>query len=408
MKDALDVPVPSPAWQHLLLIHHNFFNGEKKSAGKLRQTPKEKDGAFFARPDLIIPSLAAAFEEFGVAKGFHTHDRKAYCDTLAAHLATLYAIQPFDAGNRRVLAVYAAEVAQAAGHMIAPCEADRSSWEDVLWQGFVYLDPRGIARILSGAALPDDYADNVISGVSGIPMLPPRDAPNARRYLMTLAKARRELQQHLPDAREEALERISMSLAEGATPAQIEAAQQELSVLRHAKGPMFQLTILEQIGFTRIEPVINPKQSAFERVKEIAAAIAIGINQQPRGVIERASRNLYRPLYLSGASPHQDRLAAEFLKNTAAANRADPRFMAAQSIVDDAATAAACEATRDPDAILAAANTARTEVARKIRLGGLPPYLTVNDAGVIVAASRTPQKIMRDAAVKRRASGAGA
>jgi hypothetical protein len=408
MTDAFGVSVPSPAWHRLLLIHHDLFNGEKNSAGILRQTPKEKDGAFFARPDLIIPSLVAAFEEFGAAEGSCTADREAFCDMLAAHLATLYAIQPFDAGNRYTLAVYATEVAQAAGYHITACEADRSSWEEVLWHSFVHLDPRGIARILSGAPLPDDYVNNAVSGVSGIPMLPPRDAPMARRYLMTLAKARRELQQHLPDAREEALERVSLSLAEGAAPAQIEAAQQELSVLRHAKGPMFQLTILEQTGFKRIEPVINPQQSAFERVKEIAAAIAIGINQQPRGVIERASRSLHRPFYIPGASPHQDRLAVEFLKNTAAANRADPRFMAAQAIVDAAAAAAACEATRDPDVILAAANAARTEVARKIRLGGLPPYLTVNDAGVVVAASRATQKVTRDTVAKRRASGAGA
>jgi Fic/DOC family len=421
MKDALGktlaAPVSTPApvsapnvtWRRLLSLHHDLFSnehakGEPIRAGILRQTPKERDGGFFARPDLIIPSLAAAFAAFESSEDSPMTDREDFFDRLAAHLATLYAIQPFDSGNRRVLAAYATEVAQTAGHVIAPCAADKSRWDDVLWRAFFHLDPRGIARMLSGAPLPEDYSDTVISGVSGIPVLPPRDAPMARRYLMSLARARRELQQHLPDAREEALERVSQRRAEGAPPTQIEAAQQELSVLRHAKGPMFQLMILEQTGFDRIEPVINPQQSAFERVKEIAAAIAIGINQQPRSVIEYAGRNLHQPFFLPGASPHQDRLATEFLRNTAVANRADPRFARAQAIVDDAATAAACDATRNPEVILAAANAARTEVARKIRLGGLPPPLMINEDGIVLATPRVTKQGTRGMATKMRAA----
>jgi cell filamentation protein len=410
MKNApskgIDLPAsaPSTAWRRLLAIHHDLLGGEAADAGALRQTPKASDGAHFARPDLIIPSLVAAFVALETDEESRVPDRAAYFDVLAAHLATLYAIQPFEVGNRRVLAAYASEVAQSVGYTLTPCALDESLWDEALWRGFVHLDPRGIACLLSGASPPEDYANTPAIGISGIPLFPERDAPAARRYLMSLAKARRELHQHLPDARDEALDRLESLIAGEGAPAQIDTAQQALSLLRHAKGPMFQLTILEHTGFDRIEPVINPQQSAFERVQEIAAAIAIGLNQQPRGVIERAAHTVQQPFYSAGASPHQDRLAAEFLRNTAATNRADPRFAAAQAIVDNAATAAAADATRNPEAILAAANAARTEVARKIRLGELPPPLVVNDDGVVVAAPRVTKRATRGTAIKVQAT----
>jgi hypothetical protein len=381
MKKPKDKRVP---WRDLLSLHGDLCGG----AGALRQGAKDLNGAFFARPDLIMPSLAAVFVALGPLDELAKLDRTTFFDTLAAHVGALYAIHPFDEGNRRVFAAHATRIAQAAGYSITPCALDKTLWENALWHGFINLDHRGIARMLSGAPMPEDYGITAATGVSGIPLFPPRDAPAARRYLMSLAKARRELQHHLPDAREEALERLASLIGESAASSQIEAAQQELSLLRHAKGPMFQLAVLAETGFDPIEPCVKPGQSALERVREIAAAISIGINQQPRGIIEHAARAPHRPLYVPGASPYQDRLAAEFLANTAATNRADPRFAKAQAMVDDAATAAAADATRNPQAILAAANAARVEVARKIRLGELPPPLTVDEDGIVIAVPR--------------------
>ena len=402
MKQPKDKPV---AWHGLLSLHHSLCGG----AGGLRQSPSDVDGACFARPDLIMPSLAAAFAALGPVDELARLDRAAFFDTLAAHVGALYAIHPFDAGNRRVLAAHATLIAQTAGYSIIPCVLDKAHghkalWDDALWHGFINLDHRGIARMLSGAPLPEDYAHPPALGVSGIPLFPTRDAPAARRYLMSLAKARRELQQHLPDARDEALERLASLIADSAATVQVDTARQELNLLRHARGPMFQIAVLAQAGFDPIEPCVNPRQSALERVREIAAAISIGINQQPRGIIERAARAIHRPLYVPGASPYQDRLAAEFLGNTATTNRADPRFAAAQAMVDDAATAAAFDATRNPEVINAAANAARIDVARRIRLGELPPPLIVNEDGVVVAALRVSKQTTRGVPATARAA----
>ena len=397
MKQPKDKLVP---WHGLLSLHRDLCGG----AGELRQSPKDINGASFARPDLIMPSLAAAFVALGPVDGLPHLDRAAFFDTLATHVGALYAIHPFDEGNRRVISAHATHIAQAAGYSITPCALDKALWDDALWHNFINLDQRGIARMLSGAPLPEDYSISAATGVSGIPLFPTRDAPAARRYLMSLAKARRELQQHLPDARDEALERLASLIADSAATAQINTAQQELSLLRHAKGPMFQIAVLAQTGFDPIEPCVSPKQSALERVREIAAAISIGINQQPRGIVERADRAIHRPLYVPGASPHQDRLAAEFLRNTATTNRADPRFAAAQAMVDEAATTAAFDATRNPQVLLAAANAARIDVARKIRLGELPPPLVVNDDGVVVAAPRVIKRATRGTPAKAQAA----
>jgi fido (protein-threonine AMPylation protein) len=386
-----DKPAPNTAWRRLLDIHQDLFGAKDPRAGMLRETPKDIGGACFARPDLIIASLGPAFASLPPLEELRAADRATFLAILAGHLAALYAIQPFDTGNRRVFAAYATELAQSLGHSITPCALDKTVWEDALTHAFINLDHRGIAAILSGAPLPVDYAITAALGSDGIPAFPKRDAPAMRRYLMSLAKARREVQHHLPDARIQALERLERLTASDAAPEQISAAQQELGLLRHARGPMFQLGILEQIGIDRIEPCIHVGQSALERVREITAAIAIGMNQRPRAVIERAARQLNPAAHSPGASPHQDRLAAEFLANNAAANRADPRFAAAQSAVDRAAAAAAADATRDGDAITAAALIAKNEMAQKIRLGGLPPPLMLDEAGTIIAARRAPK-----------------
>lgn len=72
------------------------------------------------------------------------------------------------------------------------------------------------------------------------------------------------------------------------------------------------------------------------RVRQIGAAPAVQINTQQPAQLQRPVRSLERPVLLPGHSQGQERLAAEFLKNTPEKNNADPRLAPAQAIVEAA------------------------------------------------------------------------
>lgn len=133
-------------------------------------------------------------------------------------------------------------------------------------------------------------------GIAGLPSLPWRDPLVGRRFIMTIAKVRRELGQYLPDARDQAAEELQALISENAPAAQIDDARQLLNVMRHAKGPMFQALLLAQLGVRKIEVVIKTDQSALERALEIASGLAIAIQRQPRCVVEQAILALHKPL----------------------------------------------------------------------------------------------------------------
>ncbi|MEK6637305.1 MAG: hypothetical protein AABY88_04395, partial [Pseudomonadota bacterium] len=101
------------------------------------------------------------------------------------------------------------------------------------------------------------------------------------------------------------------------------------------------------VGVKKIEGVFSADQSALERVHEITAAMIMAINIHPSDQIEGASLDLQSVQFAAGHSPHQDRLAAQFLRNSSVTNRLDPRFAVAQRLVDAASAQAAAMAGRD-------------------------------------------------------------
>jgi len=104
-------------------------------------------------------------------------------------------------------------------------------------------------------------------------------------------------------------------------------------------------------------------------VREIGAAIGVQIRSQQPTQLQRAVRTLERPVLPTGHSPHQERLAALFLKNTPEKNHADPRLAPAQTLVD-AAIATARERGDSTRAISATGESTRQRVAEQIKTGG--------------------------------------
>lgn len=137
--------------------------------------------------------------------------------------------------------------------------------------------------------------NEIIIGGAGLPILPDRDAPAGQRYMMPLAKAREALIENLDAARAEAIARVATLSERGAPPREIDRAYHEMTFLRHARGPMFQAMLLSALNHGKIEVVLDPEQTALERVRQIATGLIIGINRYARSDIERASLTLQAP-----------------------------------------------------------------------------------------------------------------
>ena len=133
----------------------------------------------------------------------------------------------------------------------------------------------------------------------------------------------------------------------------------------------FQLDLLAEIGIRRIEVTAGSYLSALERLREIAYGLMIALDGQTSEIIEAAHQRLRRPRYLRHGSPHQARMADQFLRNSAAVNRSDPRFAAVQRLVDQAVDNSAQLKGRDAAAMQAAADQMRQDVANRIRTGAL-------------------------------------
>ena len=206
-------------------------------------------------------------------------------------------------------------------------------------------------------------------GVAGIALLPDRDTPDKIHYLMTLARAKRELGKYLGSARAQAAAAVAALAHDGAIAAERATANQLLAFLNHSKGPLFQAALLTELKYSEIEVVHYPEQSALDYVREIATGIAVGINCHPRELITWASNTVHKPRDMAAGASAPDQLAALFLANTAALNRADPRFAEAQRLVDDATVAASQASAHDAERITTAAENARNAVAAQIRSG---------------------------------------
>ena len=85
---------------------------------------------------------------------------------------------------------------------------------------------------------------------------------------------------------------------------------------------VYQSHLLTYLGVRQVDAVISRQQTPLERVREIGAALGVQINAQQPAQLQRAVRSLERPVLPPGHSPGQERLAAEFLKNTAEKNNA--------------------------------------------------------------------------------------
>ena len=212
-------------------------------------------------------------------------------------------------------------------------------------------------------------ATQITGQVTGLPTLPPRDPPTGRHYLISLARIQEELTCLLTPARVQAAERLAALRAANATEAELAEAYHELSFLRHAKGPMFQAALLVELGQRKIRPLLSDEQSALERVREISAAIMGAINTHPRGLVEQTVLQLHKPLDPEEAGSQDDRRAALFLANTAAANRRTAGLIAPQRVFDAIISKASNVDGRDPRAVQAELEQARQTIAARIRAG---------------------------------------
>jgi cell filamentation protein len=343
-----------------LALHGAIFTPVYGWAGQTRTVPLALNGAQFARPTVIMPSLMARFAKLNKADGFAGLSRDDFYDNLAHHISELHAIMPFRSGNRRTLAVHSAQLAKAAGHSFETCIKDKGIWDDALTHSFITSDHSTISDALLGTANPQID----VSSPSGLPLLPPRDATVHRRYSVTVYKAGSLLREHIAAATAEAA-----THAVSAAPDEIKATRQQLGFLRHPKGPLFQLKLLESLGSGKLLAVVNDAQSPLEMVREISVAMLIALSEYSPSIITQAGLALSRPAYPIGGSPHQDRLAVEFLANTPKDNQADPRFATAQRLVNKAVSAASRSSGGNGKQINATTEKARTDIAARIRRG---------------------------------------
>lgn len=310
--------------------HQALFVGLDARAGQIRDQARERDGTAFARPDLIIASLDDRFAALSAALGFRGFGRDEFIAALAHHVSELNVIQPFVTGNRRVIALHAEQLARAAGYAISLAAVAREEWDAALDESFLFETLDRLIAIFSGEVWSGGAGDTP----GGIAAFPEREAPLGRRYLKNLAAAKRELGDIIDQARDEASARLTAMIAHAAPTADIDWATRELAFLEHQHGPLFQANLASIAGTEAIEAVFSKTQTPLERVREISAGLVIAINRMPRTLVEQASRNLRKPVYPPGGSPHQDRLAAKFLTNSARLNLADPRFAVAQRRVE--------------------------------------------------------------------------
>src|SRR3546814_5581797 len=108
--------------------------------------------------------------------------------------------------------------------------------------GFLTGDHRGMAAVLSAAAVKHDLAPEARIGPAGIAMLPNRAPPEGQRYRVTLAKAREELERYLPAARQQAAERLPELIGDSApsTAIRSEAPTSELqSLMRNSHAVIY-------------------------------------------------------------------------------------------------------------------------------------------------------------------------
>lgn len=350
-------------------LHRHLFQDVYEWAGKDRTVQIGKGGSMFAAPSYVAREMDKLFADMGAKNGFRGLTRDEFFDRLGNHVSELNAIHPFREGNGRTMRQHAAQLARDAGHPIRIASIDKTAWMEASRHSFVTGDHRGMAAVFAAAAVRRDLAPEARLGTAGIAMLPDRNPPEGQRYRVPLAKAREDLERYLPVARQQAADRLRTLVKDGAPSTAIANARTELAYVRHTKGPIYQSHLLNNLGIRQVDAVITKEQTPLERVREIGAALGVQIRQQQPTQLQRAVRALERPVLPPGHSPHQERLAALFLKNTPEKNHADPRLAPAQALVD-AAIATSRERGDSTRAIGAMGESTRQRVAEQIKTGG--------------------------------------
>ncbi|GAA0463332.1 Fic/DOC family protein [Sphingomonas molluscorum] len=350
-------------------LHAHLFQDLYAWAGEDRTVNIAKGGSSFAAVPYIARELDKRFGEVAAQSGFRGLAAGEFFDRLGNHINELNAIHPFREGNGRTMRHHAVQIARDAGHEMRIGLIDPKTWMEASRHGFLTGDHRPMSAALASAALEHDVVIEPRLGPAGVAMLPPRDPPAGQRYRITLNKVREELERYLPAAQKEADGQLRNLTALKVSSKTIGAARTELAYLRHPKGPLYQSHLLTQLGIRQVDAVIHKDQTPLERVREIGAALGVQINSQQQVQLQRAVRALEQPALPPGHAPGQQRLAALFLKNTADANRADPRLAPAQALVDAAASKAR-DRGDDDRAVTKIEDATRKGVAARIRTGG--------------------------------------
>jgi cell filamentation protein len=352
-------------------LHNRLFAEVFEWAGQSRTANLYLGSARYARVDIIDAALEHCFAELEKADCFAGQPLAHFCEQLAAHISTLNAIAPFRIGNRRILHLHAAHIAKQAGHAQTWPQFSQAAWARLLDDNFLSLANDDLVNAFAGQFTSDEILCDPRAGIGGIALLPLRDPPAGKRYLVSLKKAKTMVAQHLRAAQGEATKRIRALLASGASHTALLSARQELRYMFHPKGALFQLELLEALSSGKIRALLSDEQGPLEIVREVAAAVSIEMNAYPRGRIETLCNQLYTPPVRAGVSPHDERMAREFLTNLSAQNRVDPRFAEAQRMVDALVLAETMASGVEGDHMAEAVTNARATVAERIRTGAI-------------------------------------
>ena len=375
----LSTAAPILSAEGLASLHEAFFGLSDRAAGQIRHSDLAWNGLYFAYPSLIAASLKHRFDSFGKIESLKSLGRDAFFDALALHASELYAISPFSVGNRRVIGLHAEQIAHAVGYALSSCDVHKSIWDEALSLAFLHKDHRAIACLFRGTSIPVALFPESLIGPAGLPILPERGVLAERRSYRksdyrTVDRVRSELEDYIHDAREEATDRL-IALTEAAPfSAEQMAAYHELGFLRHRKGPIFQAALLSALNHGVIAAPTHEHQSALEYVREISAGVSAAVSQHSRTSLEFLIETVHVPPYIGGGSPHQDRLAAQFLSNTVEQNLADLRFAPCQRAVDEAMTKSKNIRNADLDRLAARYERICRAVAERIRVGDMMTF----------------------------------
>src|SRR3546814_3547526 len=106
----------------------------------------------------VCSSDLKRFADMGAQSGFRGLPRDEFCDRLGYHINEINAIHPFREGNGRTMRHHAAQLAREAGHPIRIAAIDKDKWMEASRHGFLTGDHRGMAAVLSAAAVKRDLA----------------------------------------------------------------------------------------------------------------------------------------------------------------------------------------------------------------------------------------------------------